>query len=178
MLGRKAIGFFAVAQEYIVDPTDTTFTQVLNRVLFDTTLSQGARLTYAALVEHYRDNASCWPSMERLGTMVGCCARTIQNYIKELVSKGLVTVLKRGYWQRANEYRLNALVPVVAANESQIAAGQDMRNPVRQVMGNRVAAQLYQTNTGYRNNWKKEIKQSGAAAFIQRELARRAAKGR
>jgi DNA-binding transcriptional regulator YhcF (GntR family) len=141
---------------YILDPSDTTFTQILNRILFDTTLSQGARLTYAALVEHNRENASCWPSMERLGTMVGVCARTIQNYIKELIARGLVTVIKRGCWKSANEYRLNALVPPVAAKESQPVAGQDMRNQVRQDIRNRSAAQLYPTNKGI-NNWKKRV---------------------
>jgi DNA-binding transcriptional regulator YhcF (GntR family) len=152
---------------YFVDPQDPTFTQVYNRILFDTSLSQGARLTYAALVEHNREKASCWPSMERLGTMVGVCARTIQNYIKELVARGLVTVLKRGCWKSANEYRLNALVPPVAVKESQPVAGQDMRNQVRQDIRNRVAAQLYPTNKGI-NNWKKRVNEAGALAYFRR----------
>lgn len=161
---RKSIPLMAA---YILDPTDPTFTQVYNRILFDTSLSMGARLTYAALVEHNRQETSCWPSMARLGSMVGVCARTIQNYIKELVARGLVTVLKRGCWSRANEYRLNALVPPVAAKESQSVAGQDMRNPGRRDIRNRVAAQVYPTNKGI-NNYKKRANEAGALAFFRR----------
>lgn len=181
MLEQKAIGFLSMAANFTVDPTDTAFTQVLNRVMFDATLSMGARLTYAALVEHNRDNLSCWPSMERLGSMVGVCARTIQNYIRELVSKGLVTVLKRGYWRRANEYRLEAVVPPVAAKESQPHSVEDMRNQARRVMANRTAAQLYPTNnrsSSKVNSWKRVANEAGAKAFIQRQLARQASKNR
>jgi DNA-binding transcriptional MocR family regulator len=152
---------------YILDPEDPTFTQILNRILFDTTLSQGARLTYAALVEHNRQGGSCWPSMARLGTMVGVCARTIQNYIKELIARGLVTVIKRGCWQNANEYRLNALVPLATPKESQPAAGQDMRNPLRQDTRNRLPAQPYPTNKSI-NNWKKRTNEAGALAYFRR----------
>jgi hypothetical protein len=152
---------------YILDPSDTTFTQILNRILFDTTLSMGARLTYAALVEHNRQGEKCWPSMARLGTMVGVCARTIQNYIKELIARGLVTVLKRGCWSRANEYRLNALVPPQTAPESQREARTDMRNPGVGDTRNRQPAQLYPTNKGI-NNWKKRVGEAGAMAFMRR----------
>jgi DNA-binding transcriptional MocR family regulator len=159
---------------YQIDPSDNSFTQILNRILFDVTLTMGARLTYAALVEHYRDNDKCWPSMARLATMVGCCARTIQNYMQELITRGLVTVIKRGCWKRANEYALHALVPPRAANESQPAPGQDMRNRGAGDTRNRPSAQLYPTNTSSINNWKRKAKEAGAMDFIRRELARRA----
>jgi hypothetical protein len=139
-------GFIMV--KYQVDPSDPSFTQVLNRILFDTAISMGARLTYAALVEHYRDNSSCWPSMERLASMVGCCARTIQNHIKELITGGLVTVIKRGCWKRANEYRLHALVPPRESSESQ---PKDIRNRGVGDIRNRTSDQPYQTTNSINN---------------------------
>jgi DNA-binding transcriptional regulator YhcF (GntR family) len=131
-MGRRKVKRFIMVA-YQVDPSDPSFTQVLDRILFNTAISMGARLTYAALVEHYRDNSSCWPSMERLASMVGCCARTIQNHIKELITGGLVTVIKRGCWKRANEYRLHALVPPRESSESQ---PKDIRNRVEEILGN------------------------------------------
>jgi hypothetical protein len=160
--------------KYSIDANDNSFTQVLNRILFNTAISMGARLTYAALVEHYRDNSSCWPSMERLASMVGCCARTIQNHVKELIVGGLVTVIKRGCWKRANEYRLHALVPPRESSESQ---PKDIRNRGVADTRNCTSDQPYQSNIAI-NNGSKRVKQAGAAAFIQRELVRQAAKKR
>jgi hypothetical protein len=159
---------------YQVDPSDPSFTQVLNRILFNTAISMGARLTYAALVEHYRDNSSCWPSMERLASMVGCCARTIQNHVKELIVGGLVTVIKRGCWKRANEYRLHALVP---PRESSGSQPKDIRNRGVGDTRNRAPAQPYQSNIAI-NNGSKRINQAGAMNFIARTLAKEAAKKR
>jgi DNA-binding transcriptional MocR family regulator len=136
---------------YQIDPLDTSFVQVLSRILFDLTLPQGARLTYAALVEHYRDNDKCWPSMERLASMVGCCVRTIQNHITTLIARGLVTVTKRGYWKRANEYALHALVTPTTVQASQPVARPDMRNPLSD-MRNPVSTQAYKNHTNSYNN--------------------------
>jgi DNA-binding transcriptional MocR family regulator len=160
--------------KYSIDANDNSFTQVLDRILFNTAISMGARLTYAALVEHYRDNSSCWPSMERLASMVGCCARTIQNHVKELITEGLVTVIKRGCWKRSNEYRLHALVPPRESSERQ---PKDIRNRGGGDIKQQTPAQPYQSNIAI-NNGSKRVKQAGAASFIQRELAKQAAKKR
>lgn len=153
--------------KFTVDPTDTTFTQVLNRVMFDTTLSMGARLLYAALVEHYRPGSPTRPGQERLASMVGCSTRSIRNYLKELVTRGLVTVLKRGCWQNANEYQLNALVPSQHAQERQPREDRDMRKVVsRDTMQSR-SYQVYKPNNNYKYS-QKRTGESGAVAFMRR----------
>lgn len=162
---------------YQLDPVGNSFTQLLDRVMFDTSLSQGARLTYAALVQHLnRDTGKCCPSQERLASMVGCKARTIRNYLKELTAKGLVTVTKRGYWQSANEYRLNALVAPTTPSESQPVVRADMRNLVgRDIRQGRTYQPYAPTNKSI-NTWKKRANEAGAVAFMRRELAKQAAR--
>ena len=84
------------------------FTILPNCVLYDSRLSDGAKVTYLALLEHARQDDSCFPGQERLGAMRGCSDRTIRNHLAELSAIGLVTSEQRSrdsntYWIETTE---------------------------------------------------------------------------
>lgn len=72
------------------------FTQLPNRVLYDNSLSNPAKITYAVLLSMAWGKDRCWPGQERLAKIVGVSDRSIRTYIAELEEKGLLTSERRG----------------------------------------------------------------------------------
>lgn len=88
------------------DPvTQKGFTQIPNAILRDSTLSAGARLTYAMLSSFAWQSDECWVGQKKLGDLVGVKDRAIRNYIEELEAAKLLEVTQQGL-QKPNLYTL------------------------------------------------------------------------
>ena len=79
------------------------FAAVPYRVLRDTRLSVGARLSYAVLLSYAWQEGSCFPGQERMAEDLGVSIRHLQRHLEELRDAGYVA------WQRTqttNVYRI------------------------------------------------------------------------
>jgi len=72
------------------------FTQLPNRVLKDTRLSFGARLTYAVLLSYEWGKSSCFPGQDRIAEDLGISARSIRTYLYELKELGYISWKQQG----------------------------------------------------------------------------------
>lgn len=85
---------------YIEDETlRAGFAQVPNRILRMKGLSHGARLTYALLLSYAWQKGSCFPGQERLAEDLDVSRQSISTYLRELKTKGLIIVKRRGLGQ-------------------------------------------------------------------------------
>lgn len=80
------------------------FTQIPNALLFDATVSMGARMTLICLMQ-FAWKGDPFPGQQRLGTMLGVTDRTIRDYLVELRDAGYIKVFRRGRGQ-TNVYRI------------------------------------------------------------------------
>lgn len=74
------------------------------------TLSMGAKLTYATLVDYAWEEGSCYPGQERMAEEMGCSERAVRRYLHELQEQELVKVSRRG----ANLNNVYTLLPLPA----------------------------------------------------------------
>ena len=88
--------------------TEKGFTMVPNSILRAKKLSPGAKLAYSGLLSYAWEKDNCFPGQDRLGEDLGVTRQTVNEYIKELRTKGLIRVRRRGQG-RSNLYEL--LVP-------------------------------------------------------------------
>ncbi len=88
--------------------TESGFTQVPNAILRSKKISPGAKLAYAGLLSYAWNKESCFPGQDTLGGDIGVTRQTVNEYIKELKTKGFIRVTRRGQG-RSNLYEL--LVP-------------------------------------------------------------------
>jgi len=88
--------------------TEKGFTQVPNAILRSKKISPGAKLAYSGLLSYAWDKESCFPGQDTLGEDLGVTRQTVNEYIKELRTKGFIRVKRRGQG-RSNIYEL--LVP-------------------------------------------------------------------
>ena len=95
-------------------------------------LSQGAKLTFGRFRMYAgRDNRT-HPKRETLADELGCSTRQVDNYIKELVDFGLISVKRTGCG-RANRYSFiwnNILDENYCDNDSQDSSGTDLQDSV------------------------------------------------
>jgi len=96
------------------------FTILSNLVLLDTSLSDGAKVTYLVLLHHARQAGSCFPGQERLSQERGVTERSVRSHLKELTERTLITVERRGR-SRTNLYWLEPLEEVYGKKSSEIA---------------------------------------------------------
>ena len=82
------------------------FTQVPNHVLVSSSLSPGAKLTYAMLLKYAWQNDYCFPGQERLAKDMGVTDRSVRTYLQELEAEHFVTIKQRGLG-KPNLYELN-----------------------------------------------------------------------
>lgn len=88
--------------------TQKGLTQVPNAILRSNKISPGAKLAYSGLLSYAWDKDSCFPGQDTLGSDIGVTRQTVNEYIKELRTKGFIRVTRRGQG-RSNIYEL--LVP-------------------------------------------------------------------
>jgi hypothetical protein len=77
----------------------TGFTKVPNDVLLRSSLSLGARMTYALLKHRARNDSHCWPSQKTLAGELGVKdTRQVRRWLEELAAPtvGLISIERRG----------------------------------------------------------------------------------
>ncbi len=87
---------------------DGGFTALPNRVLRNGSLSLGARMTYAMLLNYAWQKDFCWPAQQQLGRDLGLKPRMIRYHLDELRRSGLVDWKRQGL-NRPNIYYILAL---------------------------------------------------------------------
>lgn len=93
----------------IEDPTlSRGFTAVPNVIFGVRGLSHGARLLYVLLLKYAWREGSCYPGTVRLAEDLEVERKAVIRYIRELVARTLVTVMRRGLGL-TNVYRINAV---------------------------------------------------------------------
>ena len=60
--------------------------------------------TYLCLMDHADARGKCWPSINRMATILGLCRRTVERHLSDLCSAGLVL---RNHQQRARRGRFS-----------------------------------------------------------------------
>ena len=85
------------------------FTQVPNFILRSKDLSAGAKLTYAALLSYAWQNDFCFPGQETLAEDMGFSRRSVVTFIKELQTRGCLTVKRQGL-NKPNIYTLHHVI--------------------------------------------------------------------
>lgn len=96
----------------------TNFTMVSNEVISDKNISHGAFRLYCILNSYcYGNKDTCFPSQKTLAGRMNKCVRTIQRYLKELMRKGVIKIMRRG--STSNLYQL---LNNIASNVKQRAA--------------------------------------------------------
>lgn len=81
------------------------FTQIPNVVLTHPGLSGNAKITYGVLLSYAWQKDFCWPAQERLAQDTNCSVRTVQRYVTELETAGLIRVRRQGL-NRPNIYEI------------------------------------------------------------------------
>ena len=92
------------------DPaTQKGFTQIPNFILTNSTLSAGAKLTYAMLLKYAWQNDFCFPGQIKLGLDMAVTERQVRRYLDELEGIGYLKIIQRGLNQ-TNIYELSLVV--------------------------------------------------------------------
>ena len=68
--------------------------------------------TYLCLLDHTDSKGKCWPSINRMASILGLCRRTVERHMKLLCEAGLVL---RNHQQRARRGRFSTRRYVVVA---------------------------------------------------------------
>ncbi|MBI5767644.1 MAG: helix-turn-helix domain-containing protein [Verrucomicrobia bacterium] len=89
------------------------FTQVPNFILRASSLSIGAKLTYAMFLSYAWHNDRCFPGQERLAEDMGMSRTSVTAFIGELEERGYITIQRRGQG-KTNLYTVNFQVKKVA----------------------------------------------------------------
>lgn len=93
------------AVEFADPDLQAGFTQIPNVILRDSSLSAGARLTYALLQSFAWQADECWVGQKKLGELAGVKERAIRTYLTELEDAGLLQIEQQGL-QKPNRYLL------------------------------------------------------------------------
>lgn len=91
------------------------FTSIPNRVLRNSDISLGARMTYAILLQYAWQDNFCFPAQTRLATDLGIGERTVRQYLNELREAKLITWKQQGL-NKPNVYRILKLPDLVPSN--------------------------------------------------------------
>jgi hypothetical protein len=78
----------------VTPATEGSFTRVSRKVLYDATLSVGARLAYAVVVYYQRQDDACLHSDSAMAKLAGTSARTMEHYLADLRAVGLIEVTR------------------------------------------------------------------------------------
>jgi len=98
-------------RDIILDGADLVsqagYTLVPNFILYRTDLSAYAKLIYATILSYaWGQSKAAFPGQERLAQDCGVGVATVKRYIRELITKRCMTVLRRGQG-RTNIYILH-----------------------------------------------------------------------
>ena len=85
------------------------FTQLPNFILRDPDLSIGAKTAYALFLSYAWHNNLCFPGQDRLAKDIGMSIGSVNAFIKELETCGLIEITRRGQG-KTNLYTINFVV--------------------------------------------------------------------
>ncbi len=85
------------------------YTMVPNHLLESNKLTPGAKLSYAMLLKYAWQDNFCFPGQQRLAKDMGVSRQSVNNYIKELQTKGFLSIKRLGQG-KPNIYTLNVTV--------------------------------------------------------------------
>lgn len=129
----------AVSEFKYRSPVDAKgYTMLMNCVLYDTSISDGAKVTYMMLLDFARQEESCFPGQLKLAERRDTTERTIRNHLVELEGRGLITIEQRGH-MKTNIYWIEEVrsvyVPpqesdrkIFSGHERQKISGHDRKN--------------------------------------------------
>lgn len=114
------------------------YTMLMNCVLYDTSISDGAKVTYMMLLDFARQEESCFPGQLKLAERRSSTERTIRNHLVELQERGLISIEQRGH-MKTNIYWIEEVrsvyVPaqesdrkIFSGHERQKISGHDRKN--------------------------------------------------
>ena len=93
------------------------FTQLPNFILRNPELSPGAKTTYSLFLSYAWHNDLCFPGQETLAQSLGMSIGSVNSYIKELETNGLIEITRRGQG-KTNLYTINFVVQKKAKPKS------------------------------------------------------------
>jgi hypothetical protein len=102
--------------EYDTELAGSYFIQVPVEFVRNKNYSTGAKQLYQVLLTYCGSKTHAWPGQSRLADDLGVTDRTIRNWLKELVTAGLLTVKRRGL-TKSNIYHLHKLPIKIAHDE-------------------------------------------------------------
>jgi len=85
------------------------FTQVPNFILKNPDISIGAKTTYALFLSYAWHNHLCFPGQDTLAKAIGMSIGSVNGFIKELQTCGLIEIKRRGQG-KTNLYTINFVV--------------------------------------------------------------------
>ena len=93
------------------------FTQLPNFILRNPELSPGAKTTYSLFLSYAWHNDLCFPGQETLAQSLGMSIGSVNSYVKELETNGLIEITRRGQG-KTNLYTINFVVQKKAKPKS------------------------------------------------------------
>ncbi|WP_395144501.1 helix-turn-helix domain-containing protein [Armatimonas sp.] len=100
----------------------------MNCVLYDTSISDGAKVTYMMLLDFARQEESCFPGQLKLAERRSTTERTIRNHLVELQGRGLISIEQRGH-MKTNVYWIEEVrsvyVPPQESDRKNFSAKED-----------------------------------------------------
>ena len=116
------------------------YTMLMNCVLYDPALSDGAKVTYISLLDYARQDDNCFPGQAKLAERRRMTERSVRNHLGELEKRGLIAIEQRGH-MKTNIYWLedikNVYVPphpqesdrkIFSGHGRQKISGHDRKN--------------------------------------------------
>ncbi len=85
------------------------FTQVPNFILRNPDISIGAKATYSLFLSYAWHNNLCFPGQDTLARAIGMSIGSVNAFIKELETCGLIEITRRGQG-KTNLYTVNFVV--------------------------------------------------------------------
>ena len=85
------------------------FTQLPNFILRNPDISIGAKTTYALFLSYAWHNDLCFPGQDTLAKAMGMSIGSVNAFVKELESCGLIDIARRGQG-KTNLYTINFVV--------------------------------------------------------------------
>ncbi len=106
-------------------PKGTIFGPILPQFILERVMSLGAKVTYTVLCNYAATKDHCWPSQETLAKRVGCSLSSIKNYLQELVTQGLIAIIREKH--RSSVYYM--LLPQEFMQGNQTSVKSDIALP-------------------------------------------------
>jgi len=85
------------------------FTQLPNFILRNPDISIGAKTTYSLFLSYAWHNDLCFPGQEKLAKAIGMSIGSVNAFVKELETVGLIEIERRGQG-KTNIYTINYVV--------------------------------------------------------------------